>query len=53
MVEGPGGRPAENIGEERILEILSQLLGDYVRDRLPGERFGDFFERTVDQPAVA
>jgi sulfite reductase (NADPH) hemoprotein beta-component len=44
---------AENIGEERILEILSQLLGDYVRDRLPGERFGDFFERTVDQPAVA
>jgi sulfite reductase (NADPH) hemoprotein beta-component len=44
---------AENIGEERILEILSQQLGDYVRDRLPGERFGDFFERTVDQPAVA
>ena len=44
---------AENIGEERILEILSQLLGDYARNRTPGERFGDFFERTVDQPAAA
>jgi sulfite reductase (NADPH) hemoprotein beta-component len=44
---------AENIGEERILEILSQLFGAYGRNRLPGERFGDFFERTVDQPAAA
>jgi len=44
---------AENIGEERILEILAQLFTNYARDRLPGERFGDFFERTVDQSAAA
>jgi sulfite reductase (NADPH) hemoprotein beta-component len=43
---------AENIGEQRILEILSDQLSAYARDRLPGERFGDFFTRTVDQPAV-
>jgi sulfite reductase (NADPH) hemoprotein beta-component len=44
---------AENIGEERILAILSEQLSAYARSRLPGERFGDFFMRTVDQPAVA
>jgi sulfite reductase (NADPH) hemoprotein beta-component len=43
---------AENIGEQRILEILSDQLSAYARDRLPGERFGDFFTRTVDQPAA-
>jgi sulfite reductase (NADPH) hemoprotein beta-component len=43
---------AENIGEARILEILSEQLGAYARDRRPGERFGDFFIRTVDQPAA-
>jgi sulfite reductase (NADPH) hemoprotein beta-component len=43
---------AENIGEVRILEILSEQLGAYARDRSPGERFGDFFIRTVDQPAA-
>jgi sulfite reductase (NADPH) hemoprotein beta-component len=43
---------AENIGEERILEILADQLSAYARDRLPGERFGDFFTRTVDQPAA-
>jgi sulfite reductase (NADPH) hemoprotein beta-component len=44
---------AENIGEERILAILSELLSAYARSRLPGERFGDFFIRTVDQQAAA
>jgi sulfite reductase (NADPH) hemoprotein beta-component len=43
---------AENIGEPRILEILSEQLGAYARERLPSERFGDFFMRTVDQPAA-
>lgn len=41
---------AENIGEERILEILSGKLAAYARDRSPGERFGDFVARTVDRP---
>jgi sulfite reductase (NADPH) hemoprotein beta-component len=44
---------AENIGEDRILEILSEQLAGYANNRLPGERFGDFFVRTVDQPAAA
>ncbi|HEX4762605.1 MAG TPA: assimilatory sulfite reductase (NADPH) hemoprotein subunit [Sphingomicrobium sp.] len=44
---------AENIGEDRIIEILSDLLAAYARDRLPGERFGDFFVRSVDRPAPA
>jgi sulfite reductase (NADPH) hemoprotein beta-component len=44
---------AENIGEERILAILSELLSAYAKSRAPGERFGDFFIRTVDQPAAA
>jgi sulfite reductase (NADPH) hemoprotein beta-component len=36
---------AENIGEKRILEILSEQLSAYARDRDPGERFGDFLIR--------
>ena len=37
---------AENIGEERILETLSDTFAAYARDRGPGERFGDFVVRT-------
>jgi len=36
---------AENIGEEQILQILSDKLGRYARERQPGERFGDFVTR--------
>jgi sulfite reductase (NADPH) hemoprotein beta-component len=36
---------AENIGEDRILEILSEKLSAYASERLPGERFGDFVTR--------
>jgi sulfite reductase (NADPH) hemoprotein beta-component len=43
---------AENIGEGRILEILAEQLSAYARDRSPGEPFGDFFIRTVDQAAI-
>lgn len=32
----------ENIGEAKILEILSDLFGRYARERHDGERFGDF-----------
>ena len=38
---------AENIGEERILEILSEQLGAYAKERQKGERFGDFLDRTL------
>ena len=44
---------AENIGEDRIIEILSKHISAYVADRHANERFGDFFVRTVDQAAVA
>jgi len=44
---------AENIAEDRILAILSEQLSAYARNRSPGERFGDFFNRTVDQAAAA
>jgi sulfite reductase (NADPH) hemoprotein beta-component len=44
---------AANVGEERILEILSEELGAFARDRRPGERFGDFVERTGAERAVA
>lgn len=37
---------AENIGEERILEILSEKLSAYAQERQPGERFGDFISRS-------
>ncbi len=40
---------AENIGEERILEILSDKLGHYAREREPGERLGDFITRMGSQ----
>ena len=43
---------AENIGEDRILEILSEKLAAYAREREPGERFGDFITRAVDQAAA-
>lgn len=39
---------AENIGEERILEILAEKLSAYARNRRPGERFGDFVTRMVE-----
>jgi sulfite reductase (NADPH) hemoprotein beta-component len=42
---------AENIGEERILAILSERLAAFAKDRTPGERFGDFVTRAVDQAA--
>ncbi len=32
----------ENVGERAILEALDKTLGDYARDRKPGEHFGDF-----------
>jgi sulfite reductase (NADPH) hemoprotein beta-component len=44
---------AENIGEERILAILSEQLSAYALNRSPRERFGDFFNRTVDRAAAA
>jgi len=43
----------ENIGEDRILEILSEQLSAYARKRRAGERFGDFFVRTVGQSVAA
>jgi sulfite reductase (NADPH) hemoprotein beta-component len=35
----------ENIGEAAILEILSETIGRYARERQDGERFGDFVMR--------
>jgi sulfite reductase (NADPH) hemoprotein beta-component len=35
----------ENIGEPAILEILSEALGRYARERTAGEHFGDFVMR--------
>lgn len=35
----------ENIGEAAILETLGGLLGQFARERHPGERFGDFVIR--------
>lgn len=32
----------ENVGEPVILEVLAQAIGQYARDREPGEHFGDF-----------
>jgi len=37
---------ASNLGEAEILATLDQLLGDYAKDRKPGEPFGDFLHRT-------
>src|SRR5207237_1865187 len=39
------GLHAENIGEDRILEILSEKFAAYARERSPGEHFGDFCMR--------
>ena len=44
---------AENIGEERIIEILAEKLSAYARDRRAGERFGDFVTRTAEAFEVA
>jgi sulfite reductase (NADPH) hemoprotein beta-component len=44
---------AENIGEARILEILSEKLSAYAQQRNAGERLGDFVERTVDRQPPA
>lgn len=41
----------ENIGEAAILEILSEALGRYARERQAGERFGDFVLRAGYFPA--
>jgi sulfite reductase (NADPH) hemoprotein beta-component len=43
---------AENIGENRILEMLSEQISAYASNRHAGERFGDFFIRTVDPRAA-
>jgi sulfite reductase (NADPH) hemoprotein beta-component len=39
---------AENIGEQRILEILSEKIAAYARERRPGEHFGDFVSRSLE-----
>jgi sulfite reductase (NADPH) hemoprotein beta-component len=43
---------AENIGEERILEILSEKLSAYANERQTGERFGDFVTRSRELVAA-
>ena len=43
---------AENIGEERILEILSEKLSAYARERKVDERFGDFVTRSLELVAA-
>lgn len=35
----------ENVGEDRILAVLGDLLRRYAAERQPGERFGDFVIR--------
>lgn len=35
----------ENIGEDEILASLRPIVGQYARERKPGERFGDFTVR--------
>lgn len=32
----------ENVGEATILDMLGKVIGQFAKDRLPGERFGDF-----------
>ncbi len=41
----------ENIGEPVILEILSEMLGRFARERSGGEHFGDFVMRAGYLPA--
>jgi sulfite reductase (NADPH) hemoprotein beta-component len=43
---------AENIGEERILDILAEKLGAFARERNAGESFGDFVERAASERAA-
>ena len=43
---------AENIGEERILQILAEKLSAYASSRQPGERFGDFVTRSRELVAA-
>jgi sulfite reductase (NADPH) hemoprotein beta-component len=43
---------AENIGDERILDILSEQFAAFARERRPGEHFGDFFARTAEAVAA-
>ncbi|MEO7277052.1 MAG: sulfite reductase, partial [Sphingomicrobium sp.] len=44
---------SENIGEGRILEILSEQFSAYAQGRTVGESFGDFVMRTVDPQSPA
>ena len=44
---------AENIAEERIMEILAEKFSAYARHRRAGERFGDFVTRTGEAFEVA
>lgn len=44
---------AENIGEERILAILSDLIGRWAAERAPGEHLGDFATRVGFEPVAA
>ncbi|HYJ82512.1 MAG TPA: assimilatory sulfite reductase (NADPH) hemoprotein subunit [Allosphingosinicella sp.] len=37
----------ENVAEAEILTVLDDLLGRYASERQPGERLGDFVERTA------
>ena len=37
---------AQNLPEAEILATLDRLLGDYAKNRAPGEPFGDFLRRT-------
>jgi sulfite reductase (NADPH) hemoprotein beta-component len=43
----------ENIGEAAILDILGEMLGRYARERVGGERFGDFTLRAGYLDAAA
>jgi sulfite reductase (NADPH) hemoprotein beta-component len=36
----------QDVGHDEIVAALSPLIGNYARERLPGERFGDFVIRT-------
>ncbi|MDB5692144.1 MAG: cysI [Alphaproteobacteria bacterium] len=36
----------DNAGEAAILDTLEQTLGNYARERAPGEHFGDFLHRS-------
>lgn len=42
----------ENVGEEKILDALGEMMGRYARERTAGERFGDFTIRAGYVPEV-